>query len=75
METEDARPVNSGQSRVSNSSIDEDWKTMSNYSEYRGAVNRIKVRLAKYDKGTDAYKQAVKDKKSLVQKYRNKYRF
>lgn len=75
METEKASPVNSGQSRISNAQLKEDWETMKNYSEFKNKVNRIDVRMSKYQKGTDAYKQALKDKKSLVQEYRQKYRF
>ena len=75
METEKASPVNSGQSRISNAQLKEDWETMKNYSEFKNKVNRIDVKMSKYQKGTDAYKQALKDKKSLVQEYRQKYRF
>lgn len=69
--------VNSGQNRIKNAAIEEDWKAMKGYSEFTKRWNRINLRLEKYkdDKFSFGYKQARADKKKLVEEWRKLYKF
>lgn len=69
--------VNSGQNRIKNAAIEEDWNAMKGYSEFTKRRNRINLRLEKYkdDKFSFGYKQARADKKKLVEEWRKLYKF
>lgn len=74
-ESKKATPVNSGRSRVHENQNSNDWETLSKYKEYAKRQYKIQERLNKYPKGSNEYKQAFKDRKALIEEYRNKYRF
>ena len=75
MESEDARPINAGQSVTRNRAFETDWKDLGKYKEYKPDSIRIERSLAKYDKGSYGYKQALARKKQLVERYRREKKF
>ena len=71
----DVRHVNSGNRRITAAQDKEDWDALGKYSTFSKKHHNIELRLSKYDKGTPAYKQAWKERKALIQEYREKFRF
>lgn len=62
----DGRAVYAGNRRLPRLQKEESMGMMDKDPRYSGRLNRIRVRLEKYDKGTPAYKQAYKDLKNLI---------
>ena len=71
----DIRHTNSGNRRVGINQDNTDWEALGKYSTFAKRHHNIELRLSKHTKGTPAYKQAWKERKALIQEYREKFRF
>lgn len=71
----DLRHTYSGRSTRTAAQDTEDWNVLGKYSTFAKRHHNIELRLSKHVKGTPAYKQAWKERKALIEEYRQKFRF